>query len=847
MSTTPPSAHPTLARLFHAGSITLTVVQGLVVCAALLTLGYLLVPNFRAAAARRPAPLPPSMEAVDWHDPASGQYCLACHKQVGLAIGGLEVERGHSQNVPLNDTQRQAITEMGTVAGPDETLTCMSCHQLGRGTDNPFMLAETTADSQLCQHCHPGHYARGTPHDLRLSAPDEQNRIGQTVAEGGPCSACHLSHSFARELERSPLDPEGYCLPCHSAYGPAARHARTTMDHPESRCRECHDPHDMSNGAFLARPVAELCVSCHTGYGDGLAGGSHPLGAMDKPVPAELVAAGAHLMDQPQQLTCIVCHDTHKAEHEKLLHVTPEANRLCLACHEDKLLEAAGAEVLPRHGQQPILNAEQRAVVEHWGNPVGPDGQMLCISCHGVHDAVPDTQLLSFRPKYGETCSACHPAQESVVGSPHDLRIAFPNLPNLAGLTPMQNGVCSPCHMAHQFPRERVTTPGDPGGQCIACHQTGECGQTKLTGGVDHPGTTCLDCHDPHVRDNPHFLIAPPEQLCLRCHADQAALHDGPHDLRKNPEVWPAEARATGDPCLSCHVPHGGERADLFRFRTSTGLGNHDGVCITCHPNDAWDATSDTAAIHPRQISPEQKRVPLALVPTDVHGEKRLGCRTCHDPHGGAQPVHLARVTPEEPTEELCLHCHDNKRLMRHTGHSAESMAAAGYTIDSCKPCHAMHAKPADTYGNLLSPRFLMALCDLPEDQSSKCVPCLACHRADGGAPERTFSQHPDVIIQNVFQPTDAGYMPLFDANGHVDDQGQITCRTCHLSHGRLDLLENYKDRAALPPEERHALMAQLRRFNTPNICTTCHGDRARALFLFFHEPARHPPAAPGQ
>jgi hypothetical protein len=67
----------------------------------------------------------------------------------------------------------------------------------------------------LCQRCHPGHYAQGTPHDLRQSAPQEQNRLGQTVAQGGPCSACHLSHRYAREIIPSPLDPDGYCITCH--------------------------------------------------------------------------------------------------------------------------------------------------------------------------------------------------------------------------------------------------------------------------------------------------------------------------------------------------------------------------------------------------------------------------------------------------------------------------------------------------------------------------------------------------------------------------------------------------------------------------------------------------------
>ena len=839
-SSTSPAPSSALVALMRGVGKMLAVFQYIFATAALVVLICCAVPYVRKAMQPVPQTLPPTMEEVNWHDPQSSSYCLACHKQVGLAIGGTEVERGHSQNVPLASQQIEAVHDMGTDAGPGDTLICMSCHQLERNTDNPHMLADTVKDSQLCQRCHPGHYARGTPHDLRISAPDEQNRIGQTVEEGGPCSACHLSHQHARRIERSPRDPDGYCIPCHSAYGIASEHARLTMDHPESHCGECHDPHDMSNGEFLAQPIGELCISCHEGYGSGIGGGMHPLGPMDKPVPEELIAAGAHTMGNPQQLTCIVCHDTHEAKHNALLHMTPDENRLCLTCHEDKLLANGGESILPKHGQQPVLNDEQQAVVKRWGNSVGPNGELLCVSCHGPHNAHADTKLLSFAPKYGETCSACHPQHEGVAGSPHDLRVKFPDLANSAGLTP-DAGVCSPCHMAHQFPRERVATPGDPGGQCVTCHREGDCGETRLTGGADHPDTACIECHDPHNRENEYFLVAPPNELCRKCHEQQYNLAGGPHDVSRNPDVWQDDAVAAGGPCLSCHVPHGGERPDLFRYRTPTGFGNHDGVCLACHEEEGWDENSNLAAIHPREIKPEHSQVDLALVPVDAHGDRRMGCRTCHDPHGGDHPVHLARVKENETTEQLCLHCHTEKRLIRFTGHSPESLSNAGYKVDSCKPCHAMHASPGGSWGELLSPRFLLEYCKAEGDDPAKCLPCLACHMAEGPAPKRTFTQHPEVLTMNVFDPLAPGYMPLFMADGRVDPQGQVTCRTCHISHGRSELLTLMEQNRELTAEQREALKAQVRPFFAPNVCTTCHGPQARTLFLYFHEPARRP------
>ena len=827
----------TRSSVWRTLSAIFTAINVLAVALILIALGYAIVPFVRAVSKPKPVEMPKAMVEVDWHAPESSEFCLACHRQLSPAVAGLDVERGHSHNVPLNDAQIQAVHAMGTVVGPGSTLVCMSCHKLGQ-QNSPAMLADTLQGSRLCQQCHPGHYAQGTPHDLRVSAPDTTNRLNQTVAQGGPCSACHLSHSYARPIESSPLDPEGYCLPCHSKYGVAGGHARTTMDHPESRCRECHDPHDAANGEFLSEPIETLCLKCHEEYGGGVAGGTHPLGSMEKPVPQELIDAGANTMGNPMELTCVVCHDTHEAEHRSLLHLTPDANRLCLACHEEKLLSQSHAGVLPKHGQQPILNEQQRAVVASWGNPVGPNGELLCISCHRVHDAMPNTELLTFVPQYGDTCVACHPAEQTVFGTVHDLCTNFPDLPNTAGMTPIKAGACSACHLSHGFPRERAISDADPGGQCNTCHQPDSCAADKLAGEPSHPDTACIDCHDPHTRTTQNFLRSDETTLCVSCHADVATLNGGPHDITLKPSAWPADTLTTTGKCLPCHRPHGGDGPGLFRKVPTIPSNSADDNCLACHPNEGWDKNSTLAAIHPIELSADQHPASSLLIRT-TDGVERIGCRTCHNPHGGAHPKNLARVAPDEPSEALCLSCHVEKDLIRLTGHSLISLQKAGFEIDSCKPCHAMHATSEGAWGELLSPRFLMDQCVSAGTDIGACVPCEACHRPDGPAPVRAVASHPEVLTMNVFQPEDAGYLPLFDKAGHVDPQGQITCRTCHVSHGRLDLLQRLEDRESLDDTERHQLKTQIRPFVPSNLCTTCHGDDARKLFLYFHDPER--------
>ena len=796
---------------------------------------------FAGAAARfaqnaaRPAPEPPpkSMADVDWNGAQSTVYCLSCHWNVGAATAGLDVRRGHSHNVPLNEQQVRAVRDMGTIAGPDNTLVCMSCHTL-RATDQPYMLADTLQDSHLCQRCHPGHYAQNTPHDLRQSAPDEKNRRGQTAVEGGPCSACHLAHSYAREIVASPLDPDGWCLTCHRAYGVAAKRARTVvMQHPESHCLQCHNSHDASHGAFLKQNAPGLCLQCHKQYDGGPAAGMHPLARLQTPLPKILVDAGATAGPNGDQVTCETCHSVHAAGHENLLVLSRKTNELCLACHAD--MQGRGMGRTAGHGCSPVLNGTQAAVVASWGTPLGEAGELLCVSCHKVHRAEPQAGLLAFRPKYGETCSACHPDQGRVIGSPHDLTIKFPQAQNRAGLTPLDAGVCSACHMAHDFPRERVPGPGDPDGQCMSCHLAGRIAKASHAG-VEHPKTRCRDCHNPHAGGAARFLVQPEEQLCQRCHAEQVQLAGGPHDLTKanHPDKWSPAAREHGGLCLSCHVPHGGDRPDLFRIGAGESVGNHDEVCLACHADTAWSAP-ERGALHPQLIAPDQHKVELALVPHDNAGKLRMGCRTCHNPHGGAAPVHLARVKPGAPTEALCLHCHAEKEYVKLTGHSAERLARLGLDTDSCKPCHAMHASRDGAWGQMLSPRFLPA-CD-PNAGRPDCVACLSCHRENGPAPFQRVASHPPRMLAAVGAGADPGYLPLFNAQGREDPQGEVVCRTCHLAHGRLDLLKALAENPNATPGEQKATRAQLRAFLEPNTCSACHGAAGRSLFLRFHDP----------
>jgi predicted CXXCH cytochrome family protein len=555
-------------------------------------------------------------------------------------------------------------------------------------------------------------------------------------------------------------------------------------------------------------------------------------------VPKALVDAGAQLFGKPAELTCLVCHSTHSSTHKPLLIMPADTNQLCLACHEKEMAELAPGGKLPRHSQGPRLTPAQRAVVEGRGGRTGPNGELLCVSCHKVHHAEPDAKLLAFRPKSEDACSACHPGQAGVVGTVHDLRTNFPDDRNLAGDTPRDAGPCSGCHTAHRPARTPVAGPADAQGLCTTCHRADGCAKGKLAGNEGHAGHGCLACHNPHDSGQHGFLAKSPADLCKGCHAELYAVTGGPHDRTRRPGAWPKSSGTQG-PCEACHKAHGPKGSGLFRFDVAAD-GNHDAACLACHADAAWGAHTGTAAIHPQKISSDEKRVPLALVPTDAAGNLRMGCRTCHNPHAGADPAHLARVKPGEPTAGLCTHCHEEKKLIEMTGHATPRLAKLGLEVDSCKPCHAMHANPDGAWGQMLSPRFLVKVQQTATRPAEASLPCLACHHANGPAPIREIATHPPVSMINTIRPDQPGYMPLFNDSGKVDEHGQITCRTCHLSHGQTDLLKAAAaDSAQASPDEKRSARMQLRPFAAPNLCTQCHGDQARLKFLFFHNVAQ--------
>jgi predicted CXXCH cytochrome family protein len=504
-----------------------------------------------------------------------------------------------------------------------------------------------------------------------------------------------------------------------------------------------------------------------------------------------------------------------------------ESNQLCLTCHEQMrpgmFRDGAHAE----HPFDARLNAEQLAAVHALDTRVGPDNQLVCLSCHKLHHGKGGRFLLADELSDGQMCLRCHEARREMLGSPHDLRTNFPTERNRLGMTAADGGACSSCHLFHRFARETAPGPGDAAGHCLSCHREGACAENKRLGSLNHPSIHCTDCHDPHQMKFGSFLRERPDDLCARCHTDKMQMLGGPHDSTGHSAAWCDLSDRAGERCLTCHRPHGDEISGLLRVSPGAHSGA-DGACLACHSDVA--PGGPLALLHPQGATALATASGLPLT-NHPDGTQSIGCAACHDPHGGASPTGaLLRTNSSAGGVELCVRCHSDMTQIVLTAHNPEAMRTHGIGSAACGPCHQVHGDAQSVSQKLLWPHALLAA-----DENGGDEYCVGCHRTGGSAHPPAIATHPDVPMFNV-NPDGAATLPLFDAKGKPAANGKLGCRTCHLPHGRR--MPEVPITAERTPEIR-AQRLQLRPFEAPNACTPCHSADALRRFLYFHDAQR--------
>jgi predicted CXXCH cytochrome family protein len=715
---------------------------------------------------------------------------------------------------------------------------CASCHP-GRGGGAPGehpAIAQDKGRMQDCGGCHAVHGAQGeglirTGSGDELCGPchgENPSRAGRgpgmathvTGKKGPSCLGCHGVHrTLGGKALLGKAAYEGrLCRQCHEqTYSPG----RNETNHPVSpggpSCLSCHRMHNAEKQqgprrgllAVAWEGAEEICRRCHAGLAGGPAADgpwSHPVGgkiaADQRSLGSRLARAGAFFAPGGR-MTCLSCHRAHGGQAGTPQLVTAR-DTLCLHCHP------AQNSLDPRQaalGAHPVSVRPRRAKIAadftSAGGVTGPDGEIICTTCHRAHRGWSGTAGLVL-PRESYSCLLCHSGQASVAATAHSTARAPGSAPPAEA-----GGLCGGCHGEHgwrlplQPPKEGENAVDRI---CLSCHGgAAEGGPPVATnhplgvapapgqgsGGLPlywtdgrryrHGVITCATCHDPHrPGSDGHFLRkglgGATREQCLDCHRSQATVIGTRHD-------GPGAAGATCAPCHPVHDPLAVATWPALRGggdRTTADLGD---FCAGCHRAGGEAASrAMVERTHPAPARP---------------GKKPIGCGGCHDPHrwnpldaadrggpgqGDARTSFLVRSAAGPAP--LCAECHAGQALVAGTPHDLTGLAggARGGIPDPqrhgvCAACHRAHSgQPPPAAVAQAGSRGPGEGAAPPPD------PCERCHAEGGVAAGSAVGRtgHPVGIAGGQdFGPD----LPLFGADGRRQSRGRIACATCHDPH----------------------------------------------------------------
>ena len=505
--------------------------------------------------------------------PDKNELCLTCHAELSPALFG-DATRSKHGRLPTLDLEQRAVADgLKTRVSPGGELLCLTCHVPHRAVTERHLLAFDPAQQDVCAKCHAAQRPMlGTAHDLRTNLPQEKNRLGITAEAGGPCSSCHTAHRYARTAESSAIDPTGRCLTCHAPGGIAKEKQLGSANHSgRATCTDCHNPHDVRYGNYLAAPPSEKCPSCHTDK-TSLAGGPH-----DVKRPSDAWPQASRDAND----ACLACHRPHGNEQTGLMRAglasgvdRPDAG--CVVCHRD-----AAPQADTKIGYLHPHRVSEFALQSKLPLATTADGtkRVTCYTCHDPHGGAQAAARFLRTTRDADpqqVCLQCHRERSNIQFIGH---AAAPL--RAAGFEPTG---CRPCHVVHGKPD--TVEPHLMWPKSLSVYP----GSDKIPV-IEHYCRTC------HREGGP---VAPP---AIATHPDVQMFNP---ETPGSPGYLPLfNERGQEDPqgrisCTTCHLTHGRAtaalvpavlgplvpremRARAWHIRTFTAMN----VCTTCHGFDA--------------------------------------------------------------------------------------------------------------------------------------------------------------------------------------------------------------------------------------------------------------------
>lgn len=253
-------------------------------------------------------------------------------------------------------------------------------------------------------------------------------------------------------------------------------------------------------------------------------------------------------------------------------------------------------------------------------------------------------------------------AQESVVGSPHDLSASGPgdihalyeeqvcifcHAPhNATGQRPLWNRNMPPTHYRiykSSTTDARIDQPSGPSKMCLSCHD----GALAIGLIASRPSTEPIIMTRRTIPPGPSDLtqdLSDDHPICFRY--DRALAARDPQI--KNPDVVSRDLPMGPHNevhCTTCHDPHNNELGNFLRVTDRMSA-----ICLSCHEMDGWMLSAHArsgATTSGRRVDPRERLT--------YHTVEDNACANCHKVHSAGGRERLLRFRREE---DNCLNCH---------------------------------------------------------------------------------------------------------------------------------------------------------------------------------------------
>src|SRR5882724_3186172 len=457
-----------------------------------------------------------------------------------------------------------------------------------------------------CEECHANALFKGTPRDCQAchgigSSVRATAKSANHILSTEQCDSCHATVAWIPAVNFDHAQTHGSCSTCHNnvqAQGKGPQHLSTNLE-----CSTCHSTISWSGAVFNHEGVSGGCAQCHNGVtATGLPSTHIPTGG----APCEschsatnfTTFAGA-VMDHGAVagMPCANCHEAGRTFIGVTITTRPgpphPATGDCGTCHSSTSTFTGLSQLPPNHipTSQPCSKCHSNLAdfsiytMSHQGITSGcanchgaglsfvnmapptlkefppnhiPTGSLACESCHSTTNFTTFAgTAMSHTAVTAISCSACHEAGRSFVGSPPI--VTRPPAPHVT------TGECSNCHFSTTtfagamgaLPANHIPLPAADGSNCSLCH-TNAADYSIYT--MNHSG----------IANN-----------CAQCHgAGLSFANIGPPALKQPPTGLPAHIPTGSAACELCHTP--------TNFTTFAGTTIKHGAvagkpCVTCH------------------------------------------------------------------------------------------------------------------------------------------------------------------------------------------------------------------------------------------------------------------------